>query len=82
VEGIPNSHAEVWHTWIAQAKVDPGAAHLVDLIVHHPAEELYDTQTDSYELTNLVSHPEMKPILNRLRKRLAQLRKQTNDKDE
>jgi uncharacterized sulfatase len=82
VEGIPNSHAEVWKTWIEKAKTDPGAAHLVDLIVHHPPEELYDTQTDAYEMTNLVSRADLKPVLEHLRKRLAQLRKQMNDQDE
>lgn len=82
VEGIPNSHAEVWNTWIDKAKADPGAAHLMDLIVHHPAEELYDTQRDPYEMTNLVNQSDLKPVLIRLRNRLAQLRKQTNDQDE
>lgn len=82
VEGIPNSHAEVWRTWIDKARQDSATAHLLDLIVHHPAEELYDTRTDPYELTNLASRPEMKPVLHRMRKRLAQLRKQIKDQDE
>ena len=82
VEGIPNSHAEVWRTWIAKAKSDPATAHLVDLIVHHPAEELYDTRTDPYEMTNLAARAEFKPELQRLRSRLAQLREKTGDKDE
>lgn len=82
VEGIPNSHAEVWHTWTDKAKDDAAAAHLVDLIVHHPAEELYDTRTDPYELTNLVAQPDMAPVLKRLRQRLSALRKQVNDHNE
>src|SRR5581483_3646332 len=79
VEGIPNSHAEVWHTWIDKAKTNASAVRLVNLIVHHPAEELYDTRTDPCELTNLVQRVEMKPVLERLRRRLAQWRKQVND---
>ncbi len=82
VEGIPNSHAEVWRTWIDKAKGDPAAAHLVDLIVHHPAEELYDTRNDPYEMTNLAARAEFKPVLERLRNRLAQLRKHAGDRDE
>lgn len=82
VEGIPNSHAEVWNTWIEKAKTDTSAAHLVDSIVHHPAEELYDTQSDPYEMTNLVTHTELKPVLERMRGRLAQLRKESHDQDE
>ncbi|HEY5909884.1 MAG TPA: sulfatase/phosphatase domain-containing protein, partial [Verrucomicrobiae bacterium] len=79
VLGIPNSHAEVWNTWLTKAKTDPAAAHLVNLIVHHPVEELYDTQADPYELTNLVDQPEVKPVLERLRGRLAQWRKQVGE---
>jgi uncharacterized sulfatase len=82
VEGIPNSHKEVWDTWIDKARTDPSVAHLIDLIVHHPREELYDTQTDPYELTNLASRVEYKPVLQHMRKRLAQLRKQMKDQDE
>jgi uncharacterized sulfatase len=82
VEGIPNSHVEVWRTWTDKAKKDAPTAHLIDLIVHHPAEELYDTQTDPYEMTNLAARSELKPVLERLRRRLAQLRKQTEDQDE
>lgn len=82
VKGIPNSHAEVWQTWIAKAKTDAAAAHLVDMIVHHPAEELYDTRNDPYELTNLAARAEDKPVLERMRERLAQWRKKSGDQDE
>jgi N-sulfoglucosamine sulfohydrolase len=82
VEGIPNSHAEVWNTWLEKAKTDPGAARLVERIVHHPAEELYDTKADPYELTNLVDRAEAKPELRRLRKELARWRQQVGDQEE
>ena len=32
VPGIPDSHKEVWDTWIAKAETDRGAARLIDLI--------------------------------------------------
>ncbi len=79
VTGILNSHAEVWNTWLEKAKTDPPSARLVDLMVHHPAEELYDTRTDPYELTNLASRPELTPVLDRLRGRLAEWRKELGD---
>jgi N-sulfoglucosamine sulfohydrolase len=82
VAGIPNSHAEVWNTWLEKAKTDAAAAHLVNLIVHHPKEELYDTQADRYELTNLVDHAEMKPVLEQMRKGLAQWRREVSDQNE
>src|ERR1041384_3002349 len=67
VEGIPNSHAEVWRTWTDKAKSDPATSRLVDMIVHHPSEELYDTRSDPYETTNLAARAEFKPVLERLR---------------
>jgi uncharacterized sulfatase len=82
VQGIPNSHAEVWNTWLEKAKTDAHAARLVNLIVHHPAEELYDTQADRYEMMNLVQQADLKPVLERMRKELAQWRQQVGDQDE
>jgi N-sulfoglucosamine sulfohydrolase len=82
VTGISNSHAEVWNTWLEKAETDPAAARLVNLIVHHAPEELYDTKADPYELTNLVGCAEMKGVLQRLRKRLAQWRRQVGDQEE
>jgi uncharacterized sulfatase len=79
VQGIPDSHAQVWDTWLAQAKTNTATAHLIDLIVHPPAEELYDTQTDPFELTNLITDRALRPELHRLRRRLAQFRKQIDD---
>lgn len=82
VADIPNSHARVWNTWVEKAKTDPAASRLVSAIVHHPAEELYDTQTDPHELTNLVGRTEMKPVLERLQGQLAQWRQQVGDENE
>jgi len=70
VPDIPESHKEVWDTWVEKAKTDPRVAKLVDIIQHHPAEELYDLQTDPYELTNLAARPETKPILKKMRGQL------------
>jgi len=72
VQGIPNSHRDVWDTWIDKAKTDSKTAKLVDIIQHHQAEELYDTKVDPYELNNLSDNPDMKPILERLRYDLKQ----------
>ena len=72
VPGIPDSHKEVWDSWVEKAKSDRRAARLVDVIEHHPGEELYDTQADPYELSNRVSDPALKPVLERLRGQLNQ----------
>jgi uncharacterized sulfatase len=67
VPGIPDSHKDVWDSWVEKARTDPQAAKVVDLIEHHPAEELYDTQADPYEFNNLAGEPDLKPVLEKLR---------------
>ena len=75
VDGIPNSHKEVWDSWVEKAKSDPQAARLLAQIVRHPVEELYDTEADPHELTNLAGRPQSRPILERLRRELQTWRK-------
>ncbi|MBM3333481.1 arylsulfatase A family protein, partial [Candidatus Sumerlaeota bacterium] len=70
VPEIPNSHKDVWDSWVEKARSDAKAAKLLDVIERHQAEELYDTQADPYELNNLAGSPATKPILERLRKDL------------
>jgi arylsulfatase A-like enzyme len=82
VPGIPDSHKEIWDSWVARAGTDPQAARLVKLIEHHPAEELYDTQADPYELTNLADRPALRPVLEALRQELRQWREAQGDKSE
>lgn len=79
VPGIPNSHKAVWDTWVEKARTDPGAARLVRLIEQHPAEELYDTRDDPYEFNNLAERPELRPVRERLRARLRELRSAQGD---
>ena len=80
VGGIPDSHKDVWDTWVDKAKADAGTARLVGVIEHHAAEELYDTEADPYELNNLAAQPEVKPVLEKLRAKLVQWRAQVGDK--
>jgi len=70
VPDIPESHKQVWDTWVEKARTDPDAARIVQLNEHHPQEELYDTQSDPSELTNLATKPEMELILHRMRQQL------------
>jgi arylsulfatase A-like enzyme len=72
VPGIPNSHKDIWDTWVEKAKTNFGAARLLTLIEHHPAEELYDTQADPSEFTNLAGEARMQAIKESLRRELRQ----------
>jgi N-sulfoglucosamine sulfohydrolase len=70
VPDIPESHKEVWDTWVEKAKTDAAAAKIVGINEKHPREELYDTQANPYELNNIADQPEMRPILLKMRERL------------
>jgi N-sulfoglucosamine sulfohydrolase len=79
VPGIPDSHAEVWNSWVERAKSDPRTAKLVYLIQHHPVEELYDIVADPYELNNLAFSVVMEPILEEMRADLEHWMTSQND---
>ena len=67
VSGIPQSHKQVWDTWVEKARSDTEAARIVDLNENHPFEELYDTQADPCELNNIAARPQVRPILLKMR---------------
>lgn len=70
VSGIAESHKAVWDSWVEKARTSPLAAKIVDINEHHPREELYDTQSDPYELNNIANKPEMRSVLLKMRERL------------
>jgi uncharacterized sulfatase len=72
VAGIPNSHKDIWDSWVEKAKTDARTAKLLDIMEHHTAEELYDTEADPYELNNIAKEAGLKPILDKLRKDLKE----------
>ena len=82
VDGIPDSHKEVYDTWLEKAKSDADAARIVRLTEDHPREELYDTLNDPYELENLAEKTAARPVLLRMRGQLAKKRRELGDRDE
>jgi uncharacterized sulfatase len=55
-----------WATWVRDAWSDPHTYDLVKRYVHRPAEELYHTAKDPYEMTNLADDPAAAGVKNRL----------------
>jgi len=63
-------HNAYWPTWIAHSWNRPDVYRLVKRYCVRPAEELYDTSADSYEMTNLADRPEVAEIKKRLSEEL------------
>ncbi len=82
VEGISESHAEVWNSWVEKAKYDPDTARLVYLTQHHPVEELYDIIADPYELNNLAFEVASHTILEQMRADVRKWMESQGDKGE
>lgn len=59
-EFLCNSHiaegSDYWPTWLATAAADSRAAQRVNAYQYRPAAELYDLNTDPWELTNLIDN--------------------------
>jgi N-sulfoglucosamine sulfohydrolase len=51
-----------WATWIRDAWNDPKIYNLVKRYMHRPAEQLYNTAEDPYEMKNLAGEPEFADI--------------------
>jgi len=79
VEGLSESHATVYNTWLEKARMDPVAARLVQTIERHGPEEVYDTQEDPYELNNIIDRSDTRPILKRMRAQLKRMLHEMGD---
>jgi len=81
VGGIPESHRDVYDSWVEKAKTDAAAAKLIETLERHAGEELFDTEKDPWELNNLAGRPEMAGVLEKMRARMSQMRKTLGDSD-
>ena len=59
-----------WRTWVKGAETDPQIKTLHDRYVNRPAEELYHTLNDAYEMNNLAKNIEYAPIKKELKMEL------------
>jgi uncharacterized sulfatase len=76
---INNNIEGYWQSWVAAAEHDDFAAARVRQYQWRPAEELYDLQSDPYELTNLAEQAEHQDRLDALRNVLNQWMEQQGD---
>ncbi|MCH7750953.1 MAG: sulfatase [Planctomycetes bacterium] len=67
-------------SWQEDAKTAPKLAARVEWLFKRPAEELYDIQSDPYEMKNLAPDPEYASIKTRLREQLDAWMTQQGDK--
>jgi uncharacterized sulfatase len=72
-------HTHYWQSWMLAAGNNEQAYRLVERYMKRPAEELYDSQTDPYELNNLANHKQYEDIKNRLSGELDRWMKEQND---
>jgi uncharacterized sulfatase len=68
-----------WATWIRNAWNDPKTYNLVKRYMHRPAEHLYNTANDPYELKNLADDPKFSDIKARLSAELDRWMKEQGD---
>lgn len=67
-------------SWQEDAKNDPKLAARIEWLFHRPAEELYDLQSDPYEMHNLAGDPKYAEVKSRLGKELDAWMAQQGDK--
>jgi uncharacterized sulfatase len=67
-------------SWAEDGKTDPALAARVEWMYHRPAEELYDLESDPYEVKNIAGSPEVAEVKVRLQAQLDAWMKQQGDK--
>jgi len=68
-----------WATWISNAWNNPNIYDLVKRYMHRPAEQLYNTAEDPYELKNIAGNPAFSDIKARLSAELDRWMKEQGD---
>jgi uncharacterized sulfatase len=68
-----------WATWVRDAWANPHTYKLVKRYMRRPAEQLYHTVQDKYEMNNLVGDKSQATRLNRMRAELDRWMKSQGD---
>ncbi|MEZ5945048.1 MAG: sulfatase [Planctomycetaceae bacterium] len=77
--GGGNLNNPYWATWMQTAADNPHTYKLVHRYMMRPAEQLYLTSNDPYEMTNLIDSPEHTAVLDDLRTHLDAWMKSQGD---
>jgi N-sulfoglucosamine sulfohydrolase len=62
----------IYYDWLKVTEDDPARHDWVKKYMLRPAEELYNLETDPYEMTNLADNPEYEKVKKQLRRELEQ----------
>ncbi len=68
-----------WSTWVREAWANDQTYDLVKRYVRRPAEQLYHTAEDPYEMTNLADNPAVSGVKARLSAELDRWMKEQGD---
>lgn len=71
---------KIWEAWLESARTDSFARRQVDAYITRPAEELYDNQTDPFQMNNLAGDPAYAARKKALREKLEAWMEQQGDK--
>ncbi|RMG00203.1 MAG: heparan N-sulfatase [Planctomycetota bacterium] len=78
VMGVPE-HNPYWNSWLMASAQDEATYRLIERYMRRPAEELYCTQDDPFEMTNLASDPKYAEVKQRLSRALDRWLAQQRD---
>jgi N-sulfoglucosamine sulfohydrolase len=70
----------VYQSWQQDGANDPALATRLKFLSHRPAEELYDLETDPYEMKNLADEPRLTEVKRRLGRELDAWMRQQGDR--
>jgi len=76
---VPRKWGDHWASWKKAAKTDEHARKMVNRFRRRPAEELYQSNEDAYELTNLAADPKYAKVKADLRAELERWMKEQGD---
>lgn len=76
----PTNTTNMWASWLTTAQTDPTAKFLTNRYVNRPAVELYDLESDPWEMDNLAARPEHAERISLMRAELEKWMIQQGDK--